>query len=249
MKLEQVGQDTVYTWQSAGLDVERGVGRVAGALVAVSLGAFGDRSVFSTGDAVNSTRWRARVGGSALVGSERRAAYGKLALGLTGAQKDVSYREGASGPRDVEQWIGEASLDLLVPSFGSTYYGLAAVARVLESEEALVPEPEQFTIGGARTVRGYREDQFRGPRVAYARNELRLGRTGDGLYAFVDVGYFRQQSLRADGSVAESSDGLAGYGFGVRSTSKVGRIDLSFAVGDEVSLQQTKVHVLLEQNF
>ena len=40
---------------------------------------------------------------------------------------------------------------------------------------------------GARTVRGYRENQFHGRRVAYARNELRLGRSArDGFYAFVD---------------------------------------------------------------
>jgi hypothetical protein len=29
----------------------------------------------------------------------------------------------------------------------------------------------------------------------------------------------------------------------------VGRLDLSFAVSDGLSLRQTKVHVLLEQNF
>ena len=43
--------------------------------------------------------------------------------------------------------------------------------------------------------------------------------------------------------------GLLGYGFGVRSASPLGRIDLSFAVSDDLSLEQTKVHVLLEQNF
>jgi len=35
----------------------------------------------------------------------------------------------------------------------------------------------------------------------------------------------------------------------VRSLSRVGRLDLSFAVSDGLSLRQTKVHVLLEQNF
>jgi outer membrane protein assembly factor BamA len=250
LKLEQVGQDTVYTWQSAALDVERGVGRVAGVLTSVSAGMAGDRNVYSTGDLLRSTRLRARGGASALVGSERRAAYARLGIAATFAQKDISYRDDATGPGDVTQWIYEGRLTLLVPAVGSLYYSLDGLYQTLESDEAVVPLPEQFYIGGARTVRGYREDQFHGPRVAYARNELRLGRTPrEGFYAFVDAGYVLQPTTTSSGIPFNDPMGLVGYGFGVRSASPVGRIDLSFAVSDEFSLEQTKVHVLLEQNF
>lgn len=250
VQLEQVGQDTVYTWQSAGLDFERGVGRVAGVLTSVSIGVAGDRNVFSIGDLVRSTRLRGRVGTSALAGSERRAAFARAGIGVTYASKNLSYREGSTGPGDIAQWIYEGSLELLVPAFWSLYYSLDASAQTLESNETTIPLPEQFYIGGARTVRGYREDQFHGRRIAYARNELRLGRTPrEGFYAFVDAGYVLQLTTTADGSPAQSGIGLTGYGFGVRSASPLGRIDLSFAVSDEFSLEQTKVHVLLEQNF
>ena len=113
-----------------------------------------------------------------------------------------------------------------------------------------MPLSEQFYVGGARTVRGYRENQFHGRRVAYARNELRLGRSPrDGFYVFVDAGYVRQETPQAAGATLIDGTGLTGYGFGVRSLSRVGRLDLSFAVSDGLSLRQTKVHVLLEQNF
>lgn len=248
--LQQVGQDTVYTWQSAGLDVERGVGRVFGMLTSVSLGIAGDRNVYSTGDLVRSTRLRGRAGASALAGSERRAAFARVGLSATLAEKDLSYREGATGPADVSQWIYDARLELLVPAFWSLYYSLDALGETIESDEAVVPLPEQFYVGGARTVRGYREDQFHGTRVAYARNELRLGRTPrEGFYVFIDAGYVLQPTTAADGTPAQDGIGLAGYGFGVRSASPLGRIDLSFAVSGEISLEQTKVHVLLEQNF
>ncbi|HEU4363900.1 MAG TPA: ShlB/FhaC/HecB family hemolysin secretion/activation protein, partial [Candidatus Krumholzibacteria bacterium] len=134
--------------------------------------------------------------------------------------------------------------------FWSLHYSAQGAVTTLESDEPSVPLSEQFYVGGARTVRGYKENQFHGRRMAYARNELRLGRTPrEGLYVFADAGYVLQESLLADDSATEGGTGLAGFGFGVRSASRLGRIDLSFAVSDEISLQSTKVHVLLEQNF
>jgi hypothetical protein len=38
VRLEQVGQDTLYTWQSAGIEAERGLGRVAGTLLGLHAG-------------------------------------------------------------------------------------------------------------------------------------------------------------------------------------------------------------------
>ena len=250
VKLEQTGQDTVYTSQSAAIDLERGVGRIAGVLTSVSVGAAGDRNVFSIGDLVRSTRIRGLAGLGMLAGSERRAAFARWNVSATLAQKNISYREGATGPGDVSQWIYDTRLELLVPAFWSLYYSFDGAAQTLESDEDVVPLPEQFYVGGARTVRGYREDQFHGRRVAYARNELRLGRTPrEGFYVFTDAGYVLQPTTTSDGFPSEDALGLLGYGFGVRSASPLGRIDLSFAVSDDLSLEQTKVHVLLEQNF
>ncbi|HEX5131995.1 MAG TPA: POTRA domain-containing protein [Candidatus Krumholzibacteria bacterium] len=250
IQLQQTGQDTLYTWQSLGVEAERGFGRVAGTLTSASLGAFVDRNVFSTGSLLRSTRVRGRVGVSAQWGSERRAAYVRLGAAGSLASKDVAYREGSTGPGSVSQTIYEGTAEALAPAFWSLHYSLLGAVQTLESGEASLPLSEQFYIGGARTVRGYRENQFHGRRIGYARNELRLGRTArEGLYLFSDVGYVLQETMNEAGAVSEHGSGLAGFGFGVRSVSRLGRIDLSFAVSDEVSLQATKVHVLLEQNF
>lgn len=249
-QLAQVGQDTVYTAQSAGLDAERSVGRVSGVLTGLSLGAAGDRNVYSVGDLVRSTRLRVRAGATGVVGSERRAAFARVGAAATYADKSVTYREGFSGETDITQWIYEGRLEVLVPAFASLYYSLDGLAQSLESDEATIPLPEQFYIGGARTVRGYREDQFHGRRIAYARNELRIGRTPrEGFYGFADAGYVLQPTTAPDGTPGQTGTGLLGYGFGVRSASPLGRIDLSFAVSGPISLQSTKVHVFLEQNF
>jgi outer membrane protein insertion porin family len=250
VKLAQTGQDTLYTWQSLGVEVERGFGRVAGTLMSMSVSAFGDRNVFSTGSLLRSSRVRGRLGLTGLWGSERRATYLRAGGAGTLASKHVNYREGFSGPGEIAQVIWEANAEAIVPAFWSMHYSLLGSFQTLQSAEVSVPLSEQFVIGGASTVRGYRENQFHGRRTAYLRNELRLGRSAwDGLYVFVDGGYVLQELTHSDGSVYDAGKGLAGFGFGVRSASPLGRIDLSFAVGDEISLQATKVHVLLEQNF
>ncbi|HKW15265.1 MAG TPA: POTRA domain-containing protein [Candidatus Krumholzibacteria bacterium] len=250
LRLEQVGQDTLYTWQSAGIEGERGLGRVAGTLLGFTLAGYGDRNVFSEGDLVRSSRWRVKGGANAMWGSDRAGAYAKLGGDMTLAFKHISYRDSTTGPGDVRQTIYDGTAGLLFPAWRSLHVAVDGRVEWLNSDEQDVPLSEQFYLGGARTVRGYRENQFHGRRVAYARNELRLGRSArDGFYAFVDAGYVRQETPQPNGTTLIDGTGLTGYGFGVRSLSKVGRLDLSFAVSDGLSLRQTKVHVILEQNF
>jgi len=250
VRLEQVGQDTLYTWQSAGIEAERGLGRVAGTLLGFTLAGYGDRNVFSEGDLLRSSRWRAKTGASAMWGSDRAGKLARLGGNVTFAFKHNSYRDGATGPGDVRQTIYDGNAGVLFPAWRSLHVAVDGRLEWLQSDEQNVPLSEQFYVGGARTVRGYRENQFHGRRVAYARNELRLGRSPrDGFYVFVDAGYVRQETPQAAGPTLVDGTGLTGYGFGVRSLSRVGRLDLSFAVSDGLSLRQTKVHVLLEQNF
>ena len=249
-RLEQVGQDTLYTWQSAGLEGERGLGRVAGTLLGFSLAGYGDRNIFSEGALLRSSRWRAKGGANAMWGSDRAGKYARLGGAVTFAFKHNTYRDGATGPGDVRQTIYDGTAGMMVPAWRSLHVAVDGRLEWLASDETSLPLSEQFYLGGARTVRGYRENQFHGRRIAYARNELRLGRSPrDGFYAFVDAGYVRQETPQTDGSTLVDGKGLTGYGFGVRSLSRVGRLDLSFAVSDGLSLRQTKVHVLLEQNF
>ena len=40
-----------------------------------------------------------------------------------------------------------------------------------------------------------------------------------------------------------------GVGFGLRSVSPLGVIELSFAVGDRLSLEGTRIHISLQEQF
>jgi len=248
LSLEQVGQDTLFTWQSLGVEAGRPGGRIGSNLVTVSIGLFADRNVFSEGAFLRSWRFRSAAGVSLVRGDARRRSFADVDARVTFARKRSHFRDSeqiSSANQVILEFEGEGSVGLLRSL--SLYMGL--VYRGLESEETVVPLSEQFYVGGARTLRGYRENQFHGRRVATTRSELRLGRAAEeNLYLFIDSGYILQEALTDDGVVGGDVFKV-GYGFGIRTRSQVGVIGLSFGVGEEVSLGQAKVHILLEQNF
>lgn len=251
LSLEQVGQDTLYTWQSLGVEAGRPAGRIGHNLVGFALGFNADRNIFSEGALMRSWRYRASTTLSLVRGDAGRHTFADIETRFTLARKKNHFREN-EGVWSINQYIveveGEGSIGLMTTL--SLYLG--AAYRALESDEAVIPLSEQFYVGGARTLRGYRENQFHGRRVGTTRTELRLGSTPrENLFLFFDTGYILQEPVAGAGSefVASRDVFKTGYGFGLRTRSQVGVIGLSFGIGDEVSLGQAKVHILLEQNF
>jgi outer membrane protein assembly factor BamA len=248
--LEQIGQDTLYTWQSVGAEAGRAAGRIGRNLIGFSLGFHADRNVFSEGALLRSWRYRAAGAVTLVRGDDSGQAFLDVETRATFARKKSHFREGVDSialNQYILEFEGEGSVGLMRAL--SLYLGLAY--RGLQSNEALVPLSEQFYIGGARTLRGYRENQFHGRRVATSRTELRLGGSPrENVFVFVDAGYALQEAIDDGADRVVSRDTFkTGYGFGLRSRSQLGVIGLSFGFGDEVSLGRAKVHILLEQNF
>lgn len=248
LTIEQIGVDTLYTWQSVGAEVERPMGRLGANILGVTGGVFGDRNVFSVGTLLRSWRLRAAAGVSLARGSAKRKAYFKAGLRLTLARK-TRYLRGAPDGETIAQYVVEFHGEGSVRLRPIVRAGFVLQYKGLESNETVLPISERFYIGGARTLRGYKENQFNGRRVATLRSELRLGRRPkENVYVFTDAGFVAREKSD-DGDVVREDVFKAGYGFGLRTRSRVGNVDLSFGVGDKLSLQQTKVHVFLEQNF
>jgi hypothetical protein len=246
--LEQIGQDTLFTWQSAGIEAGRPAGRIGGNLVGFTATLNADRNVFSSGPLLRSWRFRLGAGLSLVRGNPLRHSFVDATAGFTAARKR-SYARDTDETETVNQYIlafdGEGSVRLM----RSTAFFLELIYNGLESAEDILPLSEQYYVGGARTLRGYRENQFHGRRVALARAELRIGGSSqENLYVFVDNGYIFRETQTDTGIVAEDLF-KTGYGFGLRTRSQVGVVGLSFGLGDDVSLGQAKVHILLEQNF
>jgi outer membrane protein assembly factor BamA len=248
LNLEQIGQRDFYTWQSLGVGMDKPVGRAGRSLLTLGIGFNADRNVYSTGELLRSWRYRGSLGAAFLRGNRRRTGLVDLRTRFTYARKDNVYR--ADSTATLAQFIVEVEGEASASLARLLHFRIAPVYRSIESDEVLVPLSEQFYIGGARTLRGYRENQFHSRRVATLATELLVGpgRWENG-YLFVDAGYVLQETPGLDGSVHSADLWPVGFGFGFRTGSRLGNIDLSFAMGEEISLQQTKVHVLLVQNF
>jgi outer membrane protein assembly factor BamA len=121
----------------------------------------------------------------------------------------------------------------------------------IRSDEETVPLNEQFKLGGARTLRGYREEQFHGSRIIWANLEYRLlhGRRS-WSFLFLDAGhYFYRQRDPLSGALQEVSGEKVGYGFGLRVESRLGIMGVDYGLGEGDGLTEGKVHFGLLNEF
>lgn len=111
------------------------------------------------------------------------------------------------------------------------------------SDESSVPVDQLLRFGGAGSLRGYREDQFRAEetRLVQIEHRIALGERGSRLFLFTDLGMLRGEKA-PDGT-------LIGYGLGLRAATRGGVVGLDFALGRGDSWREAKVHVKLERFF
>lgn len=244
--LRQTVRDSTYTFQSAGgafvVPLSRTLSLEAG-------GGF-DRSVFHVGQQGNSKRLRGRLGllfqslGSEFDGGH----YGRVEVRAEWAHKanDLVVGGGEEDHSKFSQTLWNGNFELAARLSRRHALATRGAWFVVISDETQISESELYYFGGARTLRGYREDQFRGDQVAYGGVEYRFGTPrGAQLYTFVDVGGLRRK--RSGAGVTEEAH--LGYGFGLRGVVATGIFDLSFGVGEELSFADTKLHVSLLQRF
>ena len=106
-----------------------------------------------------------------------------------------------------------------------------------------------FRLGGASTLRGYREGQFLGSRIVWTNLEYRiLVAPRSFFFGFVDIGYIVQPSIAAI-SMTASEQNKIGYGIGVRMDSPLGLLGVSFALGEGDTFGTSKIHIRLINEF
>ncbi len=106
---------------------------------------------------------------------------------------------------------------------------------------------DYFRFGGATTLRGYREKEFIGTRVAWANTEYRyLFEDHSFIFGFFDVGF---SYLPGDTLKGATKLLKVGYGIGTRFDSPVGNLGVSLAFGEGDSFSQAKLHVALLGRF
>ncbi len=112
-----------------------------------------------------------------------------------------------------------------------------------------LPFWEQFFLGGAERLRGYREDRFWGNRMLLGSAEYRVPLAGGlGGVVFADYGDAWGQDYRSVSPNLQQSTGFEGhlgYGLGLRVSTPIGNLRFDYGFGDEGS----RTHFSIGQAF
>lgn len=225
-RLRQEVYDTLYDFTLAGGSIRY----PASPSLELRTGVTRDSNVPAGGALERSTRWRFMLG--AAIRSGRASAE----LEIEGAARS---RESGGGEERDGQLLYSFDSDLNVPLFAGQSLHARAVLRGTFSSGG-IPAAELYPLGGARSLRGYRENQFRGEKIGWLTLEYRFGGQSR-FFIFDDAGFFRREG--------EGWTFKNGAGFGLRSSSALGTVELSFGVGERLSLEQTRIHIALIENF
>lgn len=137
--------------------------------------------------------------------------------------------------------------DFFLPTFRRQLFALSFNGRQIQSSEEYIPVPDQYRLGGTLSLRGYREDQFRGTSVFWTNMEYRylLGPRSR-AFVFCDMGYYYAKNPNG-----VKEDFKIGYGFGVRLETGLGimGIDYGLAYGEKQGLMSGLLHVGLVNEF
>jgi outer membrane protein insertion porin family len=152
---------------------------------------------------------------------------------------------GAVPGRTVHRQRVTVDFQVVVPALRSQVLSLSLHGRQVTSGEQFVSITDEYRLGGATTLRGYREEQFRGSRVGWSNIEYRylLGPRSR-AFVFADVGYFFKET-----ATAKIEEFKSAYGIGARVETPLGIVGIDYGLGEGDGLLAGKVHVSLVNNF
>lgn len=104
---------------------------------------------------------------------------------------------------------------------------------------------DHIWFGGARSLRGYRENSFHGTVVSWLNLEYRflIGRNSR-IFLFNDWGFYQYS-----GNGSKNENFLPGYGIGIRFDTALGIMGIDFGLGKDDTFSTGKIHFGIQNNF
>ena len=160
-----------------------------------------------------------------------------------------------SGERTARENAFEGQLNLNRPLRGAAGLSLELSVAGRFSSEAVLPIYERYPLGGARSLRGYDEEQFRVDRYALSRAEWRWFLGGHGQRAALFWDHAFTQTREAD--AAPATPGAThldfaqhdGVGFGLRLEAGSGLIGVDYGLEPGRPALEGKIHLQLVTTF
>jgi len=140
----------------------------------------------------------------------------------------------------------EMDAELFVPTFRYQTILCGIHGRQVKSKEEKLSVADLYRLGGTNTLRGYREDEFLGERLAWLNLEYRylLGPRSR-AFLFFDAGYIMR--TKEDDNISEQTK--FSYGFGFRIETRLGIIGIDYGIGQGRGLAGGLVHIGLMNKF
>ncbi len=167
-------------------------------------------------------------------------------------QARFSYRRNSATdhftPEETKAYNSEYQLRLehFLAPFDRQVLALRGQGAWINSTERFLPLSEKLPLGGARSLRGYRERQFLGFRTGWLSLEYRLllGKYSR-AFVFLDTGGYSDRT-REEGSF---SAGKIGYGVGIRAESRLGIVGIDYGLGEGDGILEGKIHFGITSQF
>lgn len=242
--------DLAYVETEAGASLQTGIARALDLGAEVSLGRVifeeASRGSWRTYSAALIAAWDSR---DVLV-NPRRGVEAKGSIEYTRSRR--SSGEGADDGSDLALWKASSSIGRFFPVGADQVLFLRGGVAAVRAGSGEVPEHERFAIGGARSLRGYREEQFRTAAAGDATVEWRLlaGRRNR-LFLFADGAVIARGERDVTWAIERQDRwlGKLGYGAGVRIASRIGVVGVDYALGDETHFPRGRIHITVESSF
>ncbi len=133
---------------------------------------------------------------------------------------------------------------------------LEASAAARFSDQRVLPDWERYPVGGAASLRGHAEEEFKADRYALSRLEYRwfLDSAGSRASLFWDHAFVQSRDAVLDATGAASGDALHrqqadGLGFGLRLPAAGGVVDLDYGIAPGRGFLEGKIHLQLVTAF
>lgn len=166
------------------------------------------------------------------------------------ARKKVAHFSGsepnssAGGTHRRERWHLDG--EIYLPTFQWQTLLIGLHGKQLKSSEQPISVADLFRVGGTRTLRGYREEEFWGEKVAWLNIEYRyLLAPRSRIFLFFDAGYFSRR-VEPQHTI---EDHKFGYGIGLRLDTRLGIVGVDYGLGEGRSLGSGLVHIGLTNKF
>ncbi len=245
--LHQRQQDSAFVRQQVGLELEISLDDRWSVGVAVERMAIVPSDGFGTRTVPRSTV--VNFGGRLRFDSRD-----DLVTPTSGFLYETSYRMGTKGTTSVagasDRFTTQtATMDVAGYYAVAQRHVLAAAIHWGEKRTPTLDVSDLDRVGGASTLRGYREGQFFATRFIWGSFEYRLlAGQRSFLYAFLDGASLAVPGGRILG-LSEQADTKFGYGVGIRVDSPVGLIGVSLALGAGDTFSTAKLHIRLINEF